>query len=111
MEGAVFCSLQSFHAGHEAGGWGRYCRRASPRVIAEKLSVEEDKSSEGVFDVVHQATQHTAFLYISPVKTSSKSPLSMTQCMAVVMENVLCITQRGVGMEKMDEMGYQHNIQ
>ena len=31
--------------------------------------------------------------------------------MAVVMENVLCITQRGVGIEKMDEMGYQHNIQ
>ncbi len=52
--------------------------------------------------------QHS--IQLSPVKTS-KSLLSMTQCMALVMEIVLCITQQGTGMEKIDEVGYQHNIQ
>lgn len=31
--------------------------------------------------------------------------------MALVMENVLCVTQQGTGIGKIDEMGYQHNIQ
>lgn len=114
IEGAVFWRLQSLHVGHEAGGW-RFCPRTSQRVIKKKnnskLSVETDKSSEEEFDVTHQTTQHTALLCVSPVNTSSKSPLSMTQCMAVVTENVLCITQQGAGMGKIDGMGYQHNIQ
>lgn len=94
------CFLQSFHVGHEAGGWG-YCLRTSQHVI--KNSVDTGKSSEKRFDVTHKITEHTTFLCISSVKTSSKSLLSMTQCVALVMEIVLCITQRGIGMGKIDD--------
>lgn len=92
----------------EAGG---YCLNSQHVIKKQKLSVDTGKSSEKRFDVTHQITEHTAFLCISSVKTSSKSLLSMTHCVALVMEIVLCITQRGIGMGKIDEMGYQHNIQ
>lgn len=51
-----------------------------------KLSVDMNKWRGEVFDVSHLTTQHTAFLCICPVKSSSTSLLSMTQRGALVME-------------------------
>lgn len=52
-------------------------------------------SKKGVW--CHPANNSDARLSycVSSVKTSGESPLGMTQCVALVMEIVLCITQRG----------------